>query len=172
MTTPTTDGSGQCLKSIVEHWAESRIDGPMQAIARYDDAAKQLITIGGFLQGGLIAVYSVLGRQQHLSMSGWQIAGIVIFELSLILFLSFAAWACAIQPEMQARRISYLLKKAVEHCISEDDLVGSITEWCEDIEDIVKKKRIRMMLAKGLFIVCSAVMSVLLLFPLMPGQSG
>lgn len=107
----TPDNHEQCLKSIIKHWAEARIDGPMQALARYDDAAKHLITIGGFLQGGLIAVYSVLERQGRVFQNGWQIAIVVLFELSLIFFISLAALACTLQPEMQAKSISYLLTK-------------------------------------------------------------
>lgn len=159
--------SQRCLTSIIEHWVEARIDGPMQALARYDDAAKQLITIGGFLQGGLIAVYSALGRQQGLLMNKWQIAGLLVFEGSLIGFLSFAAWACSLQPEMQAKRVSALLKQALEQCISETYLINEVEAWCWDVESKVKSKELRMAVAKTLFILCTFTMSLLLLLPLM-----
>lgn|GEM_PF-6893678 len=93
----TPEKNLQCLNSIIEHWAKARIDGPMQALARYDDAAKHLITIGGFLQGGLIAVYSVLDRQGRLFANPWQIAFVISFEISLIVFISLAAWACSLR---------------------------------------------------------------------------
>ena len=66
MDTLPPEKNQQCLNSIIEHWAESRIDGPMEALARYDDAAKYMITIGGFLQTALIAVYTALDKQGRL----------------------------------------------------------------------------------------------------------
>ena len=37
------------FEAIIEHWSKSRIDSAVAAIARYDEAAKQLITLGGVL---------------------------------------------------------------------------------------------------------------------------
>lgn len=167
MTILTPEKNQRCLTSIIDHWVQARIDGPMQAIARYDDAAKQLITIGGFLQGGLIAVYSALGRQQGLSMNRRQIALVLLFELSLVGFLSFAAWSCSLQPEMQAKRIALMLKQAIEQCIAETYLVREVEDWCRDVESKVKSKKSRMTVAKILFILCTVTMSGLFLFPLM-----
>jgi hypothetical protein len=45
MTLPAPDKNQQCLESIIEHWVDARIDAPIQIIAKYDEAAKQLITI-------------------------------------------------------------------------------------------------------------------------------
>ena len=163
----TPEKNQRCLTSIVERWVEARIDGPMQAIARYDDAAKQLITIGGFLQGGLIAVYSALGRQQNSLMNKWQIVALLVFEGSLIGFLSFAAWSCSLQPEMQAKRIASLLKQTLEQCVSEAYLVREVEDWCGDVQNKVEGKKNRMAAAKTLFILCTVTMSGLLLFPLM-----
>jgi len=158
----------QCLQSIIEHWVEARIDGPMQAMARYDDAAKLLITIGGFLQAGLVAVYSAIGRREHLFTSRWQIAGVVSFEISLIGFLTLAAWACSLQPEMRSKQISNLLMNALRQCLSEKDLVGEVKSWCEDIESKVERKETLMLGAKILYIFCILIIPVLLIFPLMP----
>jgi hypothetical protein len=163
----TPEKTQRCLTSIIEHWVKARIDGPMQALARYDDAAKQLITIGGFLQGGLIAVYSALGRQQGSLMNRWQMGGLLSFEICLIGFLSFSAWSCSLQPEMQAKRISSLLKQALEQCISETYLVGEVEAWCWDVESKVKSKKFRMAVSKTLFIFCTAIMSLLLLSQVM-----
>lgn len=60
--TLSTNGAQICLRSLKAHWAEAQIDGPLQTIARYDDVAKLLITIGGFLLAVLAAGYSQMFR--------------------------------------------------------------------------------------------------------------
>jgi len=59
--------SHECFNSFIKHWAEARIDGPMQAIARYDDVAKLMTTIGGFLQAVLAAGYSLMVKELYAS---------------------------------------------------------------------------------------------------------
>lgn len=157
----------QCFDSIIEHWAEARIDGPMQALARYDDAAKHMVTIGGFLQGGLIAVYSVLDKQGRLFGNRWQIAFVISFEISLITFISLAAWACSLQPEMHAKGISKLLTQALRQCISEADLTNEVKGWCVDVENKIRSKQRLMLAAKCFYILSIVSMPGLLLFPLM-----
>jgi hypothetical protein len=39
------------LSAIVEHWASGRLDGPVALISRFDDAGRQLVGVGGLLQG-------------------------------------------------------------------------------------------------------------------------
>ena len=64
MNAPTTTevspffGNQATFEAVVQHWAKARIDTPMQIIAKFDDAAKQLITIGSTLQGLYIAVFT------------------------------------------------------------------------------------------------------------------
>jgi hypothetical protein len=163
----TPERNQQCFDSLIEHWAEARIDGPMQALARYDDAAKYLITIGGFLQGGLFAVYSVLDKQGRLLGNRWQIAFVILFEFSLVGFISLAAWACSLQPEMHAKGISNLLTQALRQCISETDLTKEVKSWCVDVENKIRRKKGLMLAAKILYILSILTMPGLLLFPLM-----
>ncbi|HYY95265.1 MAG TPA: hypothetical protein VE713_12170, partial [Pyrinomonadaceae bacterium] len=78
----------QCRTSFRKHWAEAQIDGPMQAIARYDDVAKLLITIGGFLLTVLAAGYSTMLKDLRASISvslTTRISG-VIFASMLMFF--------------------------------------------------------------------------------------
>jgi hypothetical protein len=149
--------------AIIEHWVKARIDGPTEAIAKSDEAAKQLITVGGFLQGGLIAVYSILEKQQTASMSGWQEAGLILFGLSLLGFLSLAAWVCSIQPETKVNPISNLLEKALNGTIAKCDLQKEVEEWCIEFQTSLEKKLNGLILAKVLFIVCSLTAYLLLL---------
>jgi len=95
-----------CSNSFKRHWAEAQIDGPMEAIARYDDIAKLLITIGGFLLAVLAAGYSVMLKDLRGAIdlvnarnrSQW------IFGSMLIFFVSAAA-VCFPQPKMRAGEI-------------------------------------------------------------------
>jgi hypothetical protein len=52
------------FEAVVQHWAKARIDGPMQVIARFDEAAKQLIATGSLLQGVFFAVVA-LGKWKN-----------------------------------------------------------------------------------------------------------
>lgn len=165
MTSPASDKNQQYLESIIEHWVDARIDAPREIIAKYDEAAKQLITIGGFLQGGLVAVYSILLREQHIAKNGWQMFGIAVFGLLLAGFLFLAAWVCGQQPGIEARPISHLLKRALQGCLCEDDLTGEVNNWCVDVERVAKRKRTGLLWAKGLFIVSFLLMNALLLVP-------
>lgn len=149
--------------TIIEHWIKARIDGPVEAIGKDDEAAKQLITVGGFLQGGLIAVYSILEKQHPASMSGWQEAGLILFGLSLLGFLSLSAWVCSIQPETKVKPISHLLEKALNGTISKCDLQVEVGDWCDEFQRSLQRKRNRLVAAKVLFIVCSLTAYLLLL---------
>ena len=56
-----SNNSEVCLDTFKRHWAEAQIDGPMQTVARYDDVAKLLITIGGFTLAALAALIRAVG---------------------------------------------------------------------------------------------------------------
>jgi hypothetical protein len=59
-----TGGNGAACASsgtLLTHWGETVIDGPVRNIARYDEAAKLLATIAGPVQAALIALYEKVG---------------------------------------------------------------------------------------------------------------
>jgi hypothetical protein len=164
MSNETPEKIQQCFTAIIEHWVDARIDGPMQVLARYDDAAKQLITIGGVVQGGFIAICAVLGKHPTFQLKAPQILGAIVFELLLLASLSFAAWACSLQPEMQAENIAKLLRKALKVDLSENDLVDEVTDWCKDLEGKIELKKRWMLASKITFILSIGAMPLLLLF--------
>jgi hypothetical protein len=163
-------GSRQCFKALIEHWAKARIDGPMQAVARYDDAAKQLVTIGSLMQGLLVVAYSLTGKQPGFQLSGLQPILIWAFLAFLILFFICAAGVCWTQPKMDAVEIHQFLIKTLAECFSETDLSGMIKNWCKDIDRIRRLKRRWLTGASVFFMLCSVMMVVLLLFPFMPSR--
>jgi hypothetical protein len=145
-----------CSNSFKHHWAEAQIDGPMQAIARYDDVAKLLITIGGFLLAVLAAGYSVMLRDLRGTMdlvnarnrSKW------IFCSMLIFFVSAAA-VCFPQPKMRAGEI---LKAETD-----EDLKCHINSWCENMFRVLIIKKVLLGIATVSFILSFLVLMSLLL---------
>jgi hypothetical protein len=150
-----------CYKSLVEHWAKARIDGPVQAVARYDDSAKQLITIGGFLQAGIIAVYSALSSRPGFFMSQWQIAGVISFELTLLFFIGTAAWVCTLQPELKVEPVSTLLVDLVKSPDKDALVTNAMCQWCEEFTKSVKRKQSGMLAAKISFFACCLTLALL-----------
>ena len=89
-----------CLNAFREHWAQAQIDGPMNTIARYDDVAKLLITIGGFLLAVLVQSYSAMLKEPG-TRAQMKTKSQVIFYLILIFFAT-AAGVCLPQPKRLA----------------------------------------------------------------------
>ena len=146
----------QCLTSFKIHWAKAQIDGPMQTVARYDDVAKLLITIGGFLLAVLAGGYSAMVKDLRGSINVTQTKTIslIVFVSMLIFFISAAA-VCFPQPKRMAMRILELN--------GDEDLTKCVKVWCDDIGRIIKIKRILLGLATGFFIISFLVMILLLL---------
>ncbi len=127
-------GDQVCLNSFKTHWAEAQIDGPMNMVSRYDDVSKLLITIGGFVLGALATML----RENHMTR------GPIIAVLSLIfLFFLFAVLVCYYQPAMRA--------KAILGKQDDADLADCIEAWCDDLEGVIKKKRVLLYLSLVFF---------------------
>jgi hypothetical protein len=144
-----------CLNSFKQHWAESQIDGPMQTIARYDDVAKLLITIGGFLLAVLAGGYSVMVRDLRPLMNVPQTTSQsrMIFVAMLVFFISAAA-VCFPQPKMRAAEIMKLRKDA--------DLEAIIHKWCTNLGRVILVKKMLLGSATVSFIFSFLAMMILL----------
>jgi hypothetical protein len=141
-----------CLTKFTEHWAKAQIDGPMQTIARYDDLAKLLITIGSFVLGILAAM---LRGPTPMNLSAPR-AGLVLG--SMLLFFLSAAAVCYPQPKMRARDIIDPTR--------DESLPEMIDAWCANIDSIVHCKRRLLYLATFLFVSSFIVIMWLLLRPI------
>jgi hypothetical protein len=152
----TDQAARQCITAFLEHWGKARIDGPMLAIARYDDAAKLLITIGGLLQAVLAVGYSFMLNYMNPSMNTGLLKGISIgVFISLLISFSFAGAVCWPQPKMLAAKV--LLDDNPEH------LMQRVDDWCKDITNIMKVKRRLIHTAVIFFLISSLAMIGLLL---------
>lgn len=140
------------LESLVQEWAKARIGMPMQVINRFDDAAKQLITIGSTLQGLYIALFVVGGVKTH--MPGiW--LGFLSASLGLMIF--FAAQAiCAVPQKMEAFG-AYELFRTIPGP-SDQKLTDALSTWCREVESIAKHKH-RWLLAAKYSLFANSVLS-------------
>jgi hypothetical protein len=151
-----TNSNKQCLTSFKKHWAEAQIDGPMQEIARYDDVAKLLVTIGGFLLTVLAAGYSIMLKDIHASINvplTTIISGVILF--SMLMFFVCAAGVCYPHPERMAGKIL--------NSTGDKDLTDCMTAWCASIDKVISRKRLLLGLAIFFFILSFLVVSFLLL---------
>jgi len=152
----TDHAAQQCVTSFLEHWGKARIDGPMLAIARYDDVAKLLITIGGLLQAVLAVGYSFMLKDMNPSMNTGRLRTIsIVAFVSLLISFGLAVWACWPQPKIWAA--SVLLDGDPKN------LKCYVETWCKDIEDVMKRKKKRIHAAVICFIFSSLAMIGLLL---------
>lgn len=151
-----TDRTGTCLRSLRTHWAQAQIDGPMQTIARYDEAAKILITIGGFVLGGLAAIYSEMIKNSPGLLQRPLMKPVSILILILIsMFFFFTGWACFPQPKSMAGRILALK--------GDEDLNCEVRSWCDDVDEVIGKKTLRLRCATLFFALSFLVMVFFLL---------
>ena len=128
-----------CLNSFKKHWAEAQIDGPMQTIARYDDVAKLLITIGGFLIAVLANGYSAMLRDRAtIDTTRVKATSYWVFGLMLLFFVA-AALVCYFQPRMRAFEIM--------NRRDDEDLTEEIKGWCANLRRVLIVKRSLLYLA-------------------------
>ena len=97
------DENQVCLRSFKTHWAEAQIDGPMQAVGRYDDLAKLLITIGGFVLAMIAGGYSAMLKASGDAINkSHAMSTTVIILGSMLAFFVSAAMVCVWQPKPRA----------------------------------------------------------------------
>lgn len=164
---PAAD-SQQNFRDLIEHWAKARIDGPMQAVARYDDAAKQLVTTGGLMQGVLVAAFSLVGKQDGhaFHIKGWWWAPVGLFLTSLLAFFFCAMKVCWPQPRTNASDVYAFLKNAMDGKAGFGHLDGMMYGWCGEVEEIHRTKR-RWLLGQSIcFTLCSVLIITLILIPI------
>lgn len=127
----------------------------MQTIARYDDVAKLLITIGGFLLAVLANGYSAMLRDRAtIDTTTIKTRSYWVFGLMLLFFVA-AALVCYFQPKMRAFEI---MKRR-----DDEDLTQEITGWCTNLQRVLIVKRLLLCLAMISFIGSFVLLMSLLL---------
>jgi hypothetical protein len=130
---PEKKETATILTSVVEHWAKSRIDSPLQVIARYDDAAKQIITVTGIIWGILIAAAKITDRP----LTPFSL----LAAASLLSAIVLAAWVVILPTRyMGAHEIYRDLRSARTDRVMEDTVDRRIERWCEDVASVATRK--------------------------------
>ena len=162
--TPSTQfESKQSFETVVQHWAKARIDGPMQVIARFDEAAKQLIATGGLLQGLFFAVVA-LGEWTNFPFPLWIVP---MFFLPLLALVFCAAKViCTVPLKMEAIDTYMLMMRASDPVgVSTQDLTDAVKRWCFTIDHIALVKH-RWLFAANLLFLASSLLTLLMLLGL------
>lgn len=149
--------SKPAFNALVEHWAKARIDIPMQVVARFDDAAKQLITLGSLLQGLYIAAFT-FGDLKH-QIPVWLLW---LLFIPLIALIFCAAQAICIVPLKKEAFDTYNLFRS-NSGLSDETLTSAVDSWCQTIDGIADQKHKWLKGAKFFLIINSAATLGLLL---------
>ena len=156
--------SPDSFQVLLQHWAKARIDTPLQLVARFDDAAKQLIAIGGTFQGLMIAVFAFSGAAPRIPT--W---GILVVVGLLLLFIFCAARViCTLPPELEAMGAYRLFKKVGMSGVPDDELQEAVHDWCKDIRELIQKKHWWLRNANLLFLLSSFIAVILVFWHMLP----
>jgi hypothetical protein len=101
--------SAASFENLVQHWARARLNSPLEAIRRFDEAAKQLITLVGVLQALFFAVLALGDIRTHLPR--W--AAPTILTPLLILVFGAARVICTVPLKTEAIDTYLLLKRII-----------------------------------------------------------
>jgi hypothetical protein len=152
MPSPSSESDDGIFRALLQHWAIARIDTPLDVIARFDEAAKQLIAVGGIIQAAYVAGFAFGGLKGALPT--W---GIVSLFAPLILMIFCAAKViCLVPKELQAFS-TYELFKQMRSGIEEAKVDSAMNEWCKDIDSLAKKKRLWLHAANLSFVFAFAI---------------
>lgn len=157
--------SPESLEGVVQHWAKTRIDGPLDAMARFDEAARQLIIIGGVMQ---TVVFAVLGLSEMKARIPVALVPIALFPL-LLLVIFAAKVICTVPMKMEAIDTYLLaLKLGDAPGLPEHELTDAVRRWCLQVDDIIRRKHRWLLCANIAFWITSASTAVCLVLLLRP----
>jgi hypothetical protein len=140
--------STAAFEALVQHWAQARVDGPLEVMKRFDEAAKQLIALGAILQGLLFAVVN-LGVKGH--VPPWMTA-IISVPLMALVFCG-ARVICTVPVRMEAIDTYLLMKRATEHGgIGNKSFTEAVQTWCRTVDDLAKRKHRWLIAANSLLL--------------------
>ncbi|MDX6447078.1 MAG: hypothetical protein QOH71_4152 [Blastocatellia bacterium] len=160
----STFRSPESFEAVLQHWGKARIDTSLQLITRFDDAAKQLIAIGGTLQGLLIAVFAFSNAASRIPV--W---GIPLIVVVLLAFMFCAARViCTLPPAAEARGSYALFRKVGTSGVSDEELTTAVHNWCVEIDTLAKNKHWWLLRANILFLFSSLLTVGLVFWNMVP----
>ena len=149
------------FEAVLQHWAKARIDGPLQVIVRFDEAAKQLIATGGLLQGLFFAVVALGNWKNAFPFPLWVVP---LFFLPLLALIFCAAKViCTVPLQMEAMGTYLLMRRVGVEGASETELADALQRWCKTIDRIALVKHRWLFAANILLLMSSSTTLVMLL---------
>jgi hypothetical protein len=129
--------SAASFDAILQHWAKSRIDAPLHVISRYDEAAKQLVVVGGILQGVFTAILVIGGIKEHPPI----LITLAFFAPLIIQVFCAAKVICTVPLKMEAFE-TYQLLLETSHAGKDDyaPLTCAIENWCATVDKLAERK--------------------------------
>ena len=149
------------FEAVLQHWAKARIDGPLQVVARFDEAAKQLIATGGLLQGLFFAVVAIGNWKSAFPFPLWVVP---LFFLPLLALIFCAAKViCTVPLQMEAIGTYLLMQRIGAEGAPESDVADALQRWCKTIDRTALVKHRWLFAANILFLVSSSTTLLMLL---------
>ena len=148
----SSDSDRGVFEALLKHWATARIDSPLDVIARFDEAAKQLIAVGGIIQAAYIAGFAFGSLKGALPT--W---GVIALFAPLISMIFCAAKVICLVPKKLEALSTYELFKQMQSGIQEADVDVAMNEWCRDVDSLAKKKRLWLHAANLSFVFAFAI---------------
>jgi len=129
-----TENRDAVLMTVIQHWAKARIESPLHLISRFDDTAKQIITVAGLLQGALIAIVKI----DKDAMTIFGLAAAIMLLVTIVL----AAFVIRVPPDdMWAHQLYEDLRCSRDDSWMERQLDGRFKEWCTAVSQAATRKR-------------------------------
>ncbi len=141
-------------KTLIEHWAEAFVDGPMKTIERHDAAAKLLVMLITPLQLALFKIYDSVGEKVSPTPSRLTTLSLLgLFLVSIAWVVYCVAKVCDERPHLKLKLpespagcakptgvISFLLAGAISGRIPARQMIDAVNAWEEEIEHVANCK--------------------------------
>jgi len=125
------------VDQLIVHWVKARIDEPLQLVERYDSAARQLISLGGVLQGAYVGIFAIGELKSRAPLS------LIATLFGLLFLVVFAAtWSiCQFQRELNAFS-AFQLVQAVTPANAGAAVEEQMHRWCVSVDRLARNKHI------------------------------
>src|SRR6185436_19955230 len=132
-----TEHGSASVDQLVVHWVKARIDEPLDLIDRYDSAARQLISLGGVLQGAYVGIFAIGDLKSKAPLA------LIAALFGLLLLVVFAAtWSvCQFQKGLNAYGAFELLR-TVTPSNAGAAVESEMHRWCLSVDRLARNKHL------------------------------
>jgi hypothetical protein len=152
-----TERGNTSVDQLIVHWVKARIDEPLDLIERYDSAARQLISLGGVLQGAYVGIFAIGEMKSKAPLP------LIATLFGLLLLVVFAATfaICQFQKELNAYGAFRLVQ-----ALTPDNAGAAVEEemrhWCESVDRLARNKHFWLRLSTSALMLSFVAAGVLL----------